>query len=153
MANADSVAQFTLDSFGNGRIGFASAVSLSATGNAVATIPFLSGGLTKNTAVANSGGVILRRITLNNPSATLSNANVSITTSNDGNISNAVVASTVLSNLTAAGTYVDLTIAAPYSTNTAVSGVTTNALFLNVNTASGNNNTVNISVFGDVVTF
>jgi hypothetical protein len=153
MANPDSVSQFYLDSFGNSRIGFASAVSLSATGNAVATIPFLSGGLTKNSAVANSGGVILRRITLNNPSATVSNANVSILTSNDGNTSNAVVLNALLSNLTAAGTFTDLTIAAPYLANTVVSGLNTNALFVKVNTASGNNNTVNISVFGDVVTF
>jgi len=153
MANADSVSQFYLDSFGNGRIGFATNVSLSATGNAVATIPFLSGGLTKGSNVATSGSVIVRRVTINNPSATVSNANVSITTSNDGNTSNAVVLNALLSNLTVAGTFTDLTINAPYLANTVVSGLNTNALFLNVNTASGNNNTVNIAVFGDVVNF
>ena len=153
MANADSVAQFYLDSFGNGRIGLATNVSLVATGNAVATIPLLSGGLTQGSNVATSGAVIVRRVTVNNPSATVSNANVSILTSNDGNTSNAVVLNALLSNLTAAGTFTDLTIAAPYLANTVVSGSNTNALFVKVNTASGNNNTVNFAVFGDVVTF
>jgi hypothetical protein len=59
----------------------------------------------------------------------------------------------LLSTLTAAGTFTDLTIAAPYLANTVVSGLNTNALFVKVNTASGNNNTVNFAVFGDVVTF
>ena len=100
-----------------------------------------------------SGSVIIRRITVNNPSGSIASANVSITTSNDGNTSNAVVASVVLANVTATGTYQDLTIASPYSTTTAISGVNTSALFVNVNTASGNNNTVTIAVYGDVVQF
>lgn len=153
MANPDSVAQYYLDSFGNGRIGVVQATQLNTAGNAVVTIPLLVGGLTKGGAVSNSGGVIVRRITVNNPTGSVASANVSITTSNDGNTSNAVVASVVLANLTATGLYQDLTIASPYSANTVVSGYNTNALYVNVNTASGNSNTVTICVYGDVVSF
>ena len=83
----------------------------------------------------------------------MASANISITTSKDGNISNVVVANVVLSGITAAGTYQDLNIAVPYNTNTAVTGFTTQALFVNVTTATGNSNTADIVVFGDVVSF
>ena len=129
------------------------ATSLNTAGNAVIAIPLLVGGLTKGNTTVSSGSVIVRRITVNNPSGSIASANVSITTSNDGNTSNAVVASVVLANLTTTATYQDLTIASPYSTTTAISGVNTSALFVNVNTASGNNNTVTIAVYGDVVQF
>ena len=153
MANPDSVGQFNLDSFGNGRIGSIQATQFNTAGNAVITIPLLSGGMTKGAAVSSSGAVIIRRITINNPSGSLASANVSITTSNDGNASNAVVANVVLGNLTSTGLYQDLTVASPYSTTTAVSGYNTNALYVNINTASGNANTASIQVYGDVVSF
>jgi hypothetical protein len=152
MANPDSVAQYYLDSFGGGRIASVQATQLNTTGNAVVTIPILSGGLTKGANVGSSGGVIIRRITVNNPTGSVSTANVSITTSNDGNASNAVVASVALANLTGTGTYQDLTIASPYTGNV-VSGYNTNALYVNVGTASGNGNVVSIQVYGDVVSF
>ena len=137
MANPDSVSQYYLDSFGNGRIGSIQATQFNTAGNAVITIPLLSGGMTKGAAVSSSGAVII----------------VSITTSNAGNASNAVVANVVLGNLTATGLYQDLTVASPYSTTTAVSGYNTNALYVNINTASGNANTASIQVYGDVVSF
>ena len=93
MANPDSVAQYYLDSFGNGRLGVVQATQLNTAGNAVIAIPFLNGGLTKGSSAVSSGSVIIRRITVNNPSGSVASANVSITTSNDGNTSNAVVAS------------------------------------------------------------
>jgi len=153
MANPDAVAQLYLDSFGNGRIGSAQAVSLSTVANATVAIPLLVGGLTNSGNVVGSGAVILRRITVNNPSGSLSSANVSITTSNDGNTSNAVVAVTNLANLTAAGRYQDLTIASPYSTTTAITGNVTSALYVNVSAASGNTNVASFNVYGDVVQF
>ena len=153
MANPDSVSQLYLDSFGNGRIGSAQVVSLATVANAVATIPFVNGGLTNSGAVTGSGAVILRRITVNNPTGAVSSAYVTITTSNDGNASNAVVANVALSNMTATGRYQDLTIAQPYLSNTVVSGSVTSALYVNVTTASGNANTVNFQVYGDVVQF
>ena len=150
MANPDSVSQFTLDSFGQGRIATVSATTLNTAGNAVVALPFLSGGLTKGAATANSGSVIVRRITVCNPSGTVAGANVSITTSNDGNISNAVVGNTVLSSVSGVNTFQDLTISGG---NVCVSGYTTQALYVNINTVAGNANTVDIRVYGDVVSF
>ena len=83
MANSDSVAQYYLDSFGNGRIGVVQATQLNTAGNAVVTIPFLSGGLTNAGAAAGSGSVIVRRVTVSNPSGSIASANISITTSNE----------------------------------------------------------------------
>ena len=155
MSSADAVAQLTLDSFGYGRVALIRATPLNTTGNAVIAIPFLGGGLTAGGAVANSGGVIVRRITIQNPSGSVSSANIAISVQSNGNIAsaNAVVANVVLSTITATGMYQDLTVAGAYGANTAVSGSTTSALYVNVNTASGNNNTVDIAVFGEVVSF
>ena len=65
--------------------------------------------------------------------------------------SNVVVANVVLSSVSAGGKYQDLTVA--YPANTEISGNQTQALYVNVNTASGNSNTVDIVVYGQVVSF
>ena len=156
MANSDSLGQFYLDSIGYGRVAYIKATALNTTGNGTVTgvaIPFLSGGLTNAGAAVGSGQIVLRRVTIQNPTGSMASANISITTSKDGNISNAVVANVVLSGITGAGTYQDLNIAVPYNTNTAVTGYTTQALYVNVTTAAGNANTADIVVFGDVVSF
>jgi hypothetical protein len=157
MANPDSVSQYYLDSFGNGRIAVSQTATFNTTGNATVTgikLPFLGGGLTNANATVGSGGVIVRRVTVNNPIGNISNVIISVTTSSDGNISNAVVANTTLSNLTGPGTYQDLTIASPYNSSSAITGFTTQALYVNVNTGSGNvANTATIAVYGDVVSF
>lgn len=150
MANSDSVGQFNLDSFGRGRIAYIRATSLNTAGNAVITLPILSGGLTNGGAVANSGGVIIRQVTVSNPTGSVASANVSIGTTNDG--ANLVVANVTLSTVSATGKYQDLTVASPY-TSTVVSGNVTQCLYVNVNTASGNANTVDICVYGEVVSF
>ena len=152
MASADSVAQNTAANFGNYAIGVATGVPLNATGNAVVAIPILSGGLTLGAAANSSGQVIVRRITAQNASANVALGNVSILTTNDGNASNAVVAASLLSNLTTASNYQDLTIASPYSTTTTLNGFTVQALFVKVNTAVANA-TVDIRVYGDTVSF
>ena len=152
MANPDAVAQNTAVNFGNYAIASASAVSLATTGNAIVALPILIGGLTQGNAVVNSGGVIVRRVTVQNPGGNVAAANVAILTSSDGNTSNAVVASVVLANLTTTGTYQDLTVATPYSTTTSLSGLTVQALFVKINTASANG-TVDIRVYGDTVNF
>ena len=154
MASCDAVGQLYLDSFGSGRIGVTTAANISATGNAVITIPLLGGGLTNGGAIANSGGVIIRRITVQNPTGNVATANIAISTQSTGNVAtaNAVVANVVLSNLTGPGTWQDLTIAGGFGANTAVSGNTTSALYVNVNTANSNG-TIDIRVYGDVVSF
>ncbi len=154
MSNADSVAQLTLENFGNGRIGIAKTVSLATTGNAVVTIPILGGGLTNAGAVAGSGAVIVRRVTVQNPTGNVAAANVAISISSTGNVAtaNAVVGNVVLSNLTGAGTYQDLTVAGGFAANTVVNGNSTQCLYVNINTGSSNG-TVDIAVYGDVVSF
>jgi len=150
MASPDSVSQNTQDSFGSYRIAFAPALSIAATGNAVAALAILSGGI-------GSGSYIIRRITVANPANTaggtvpsLATANVTILTSNDGNTSNAVTtaAGQLLGNVTAVNTWQDLTLVA----GAATSAYTANALFVKVGVASANTS-VNISVWGDVVSF
>jgi hypothetical protein len=148
MANPDSVSQNTAVNFGNYAIAGTTAASLAATGNAVVALPILSGGLTAGNAVVSSGAVIVRRVTIQNPSANVSTGNISILTSNDGNVSNAVVANVVLSSLTGTGTFQDVAISGG---NVIVSGYNSQALFLKVNTAVAG--TVDIRVYGDTVNF
>jgi uncharacterized repeat protein (TIGR01451 family) len=116
--------------------------------NAVITIPLLSGGLTNSGNTTTSGAVIVRRVTVQNPSGSIASANVSIGSTNDG--ANLVTANTVLSSVSAGGKFQDITSTA---TTTVISGNVTQCLYVNVNTASGNNNTVDIIVWGDVVNF
>ena len=75
MANPDSLSQYTLDSIGNGRIAIATATQINTSGNAAIAIPLLSGGLTKGAATANSGSVIVRRISVVNPFGSVASAN------------------------------------------------------------------------------
>ena len=120
--------------------------TLNTSGNAVITIPILNGGLTNSGNATTSGAVIVRRVTIQNPSGSVASANVSIGTTNNG--ANLITANTVLTSLSAGGTFQDIT-----PTATLVSGNTTQCFYVNVNTASGNANTVDICVWGDVVNF
>lgn len=151
MASADAVGRLYPDSFGNFAIG-AARVSVATTGNAVVAIPILSGGLTNSGNAATSGSVIIRRITVQNPNANVSTANIAVTISSTGDMAgaNAVVANVVLSNLSAVGRWQDLTVAGAFGANTTVSGNSTSALYVNVNTAVSGG-AVDIKVYGDVV--
>jgi hypothetical protein len=104
--------------------------------------------LTAGNAVVSSGAVIVRRVTIQNPSANVSTGNISILTSSDGNVSNAVVANVVLSSLTGTGTFQDVAISGG---NVIVSGYNSQALFLKVNTNVAG--TIDIRVYGDTVNF
>ena len=111
-------------------------------------IPILSGGLTNSGNAATSGSIIVRRVTVQNPSGSVASANISIGTTGDG--ANLVTANTVISSVSAAGKYQDI---ASTATSSAVVGNVTQCFYVNVNTASGNANTVDIVVWGDVVSF
>ena len=148
MANPDSVGQNTPDSFGNYAIASAQGVSLATTGNAVVALPILRGGLTAGNSVATSGAVIVRRVTIQNPSANVGTGNITILSSNDGNTSNAVVAAVTLSSLTGTGTFQDVAISGG---NVIVSGYNTQALYVKVGTAVAG--TVDVRVYGDTVNF
>lgn len=148
MANPDAVGQNTPDSFGNYAIASATGVSLATTGNAVVSLPILKGGLTAGNSVATSGVIIVRRVTIQNPSANVSTGNITILSSNDGNTSNAVVAAVTLGSLTGTGTFQDVAISGG---NVIVSGYNTQALYVKVGTAV--TGTVDIRVYGDTVNF
>lgn len=150
MSNINAVGRETQNNFGNYRIAVVAGQTLAATGNAVVALPVLAGGI-------QGGSFILRRITVSNPSniaggsvMNIAAANITILTSNDGNTSNAVTtaAGQTLGNVTAANTWQDLTLVS----GAASTAYTANALFVKVGTAVANA-AVNISVFGDVVTF
>lgn len=123
------------DKFGRYAIGEAFGVSVTATGNAVATIPILGG-----------TQYIIRQITVTNANATINTANITIITSSDGNATNAVSNNVVLANVTSTSTYQDLGLVAGTLTGTYTAG----ALFVKVNTAV-TNGTCDITVFGDVI--
>lgn len=155
MASPKALHSATGAQFSRYLIAAANGVSVAATGNAVVAMPILDGGLTNGGGAANSGGVIVRQVTIQNPSTGLVNtANVAILTTSDGNTSNAVVSTAKLANLTATGKFQDLTVASPYNLTTAVTGDVAQALFVYVSAtglpASG---TVDVRVYGDVVNF
>jgi len=77
-------------------------------------------------------------------------ANVTILTSNDGNTANSVTTNVgqTLANISGANTWQDLTLVAA----TASTAYTANALFVKVGVGV-TNAAVNISVFGDVISF
>jgi hypothetical protein len=151
MANPNAVGSNTPDSFGTYAIGRATGVSLATVGNAVVAIPLLQGGLTNAGALAGSGEVIIRRVTVQNANASASLANVNITTTNDGNTSNAVVATVSLANLTAVNRFQDLAVASPYALTTTINGANTSALYVNVTNAASA--IVDIRIYGDTVSF
>jgi hypothetical protein len=151
MASADAVGQNLPDSFGNYAIARVTGASLATAGNAVVAIPFFQGGLTNGNTLAGSGQVIIRRVTVQNANASASLANVNITTTNDGNTSNAVVATVSLANLTAVNRFQDLVVASPYALTTTVNGANTSALYLNVTNAASA--IVDIRIYGDSVSF
>ena len=150
MSNVDSVSQFTADSFSNIRIGVVRGVTLNTSGNGATTnitVPILSGGLTNGGGVSNSGGIIVRRVTVQNPSGSIASANITVCQYN--NSTGNVVTAAVLSSVSGVGTFQDLTTGA----NVFVSGANTSCLYVTVNTVAGNTNTCDITVWGDVVSF
>ena len=134
--NSNHVGSLYPDNFGNMLIGTTSTpVGLGNTGNAVATIPTIG------------TSYIVRRITVANANGSVALANVTIINSSDGAVANAVSNAVVLANITGTTKYQDLGLTA----NTATT-IYSGSLFVCVNTGAAANNTVDISVYGDIVT-
>lgn len=147
MANSDSLSQQTADVVSNYRIGIARGVTLNTVQAGLVTIPILGGGLTNGGAAGNSGGIIVRRITVQNPTGSLASTVITVGTSS-GDTSIVSLANGNLSAVTSNATFKDMTTTATY-----VAGSTTQCIYVNVTTASGNSNTADIVVWGDVVKF
>jgi len=134
--NSNHVGSLYPDSFGSIAVGTSNPpIPMGNTGNAIATIATIG------------TSYIVRRITASNANGSIAAANVTIFTSNDGNLANAVSNATVLSNITGTTKYQDLALTA----NTATT-IYSGSLFVCVNTGAAANNTVDITVYGDVVT-
>jgi hypothetical protein len=134
--NANNVGARYPDSFGNFLIGVTpNPIGLGNTGNAVATIPTVG------------TSYIVRRISVAGANGSVALANVTIINSSDGAVANAVSNAVVLANVTGTTKYQDLNLTA----NTATT-VYTGSLFVCVNTGAAANNSVEISVYGDIVT-
>jgi len=110
-------------------------IYMGATGNAVATL-----------AQSNNTSFIVRRVTVAKASGSVALANVTILTSNDGNTSNAVTNAAALTTITGSTKFQDL----PLST-AAASTVYSGSLYVYIGTAAAANNSVEITVYGDVV--
>lgn len=149
MSNANRVGAAGPQLFGNYLIASGIA-NTGAASNTAGTLPILSGGLTNGGAVANSGAVIVRRVTFCSPTGNISNANVSVLTSSDGNASNAVVSNFKLTTLNAANKWQDGNIASTYLT-TEVTGDQTSALWVVVASAGATAGNVQVNVYGDVI--
>jgi len=133
--NANHVGALYPSNFGNFLIGATpTPIGLGNTGNAVATIPTVG------------TSYIVRRITVSQANGTVAAANVTIINSSDGAVANAVSNAVVLANVTGTTKYQDLNLTA----NTATT-IYSGSLFVCVNTAAAANNTVDISVYGDIV--
>lgn len=135
--NANHVGALYPDQFGSFAVcTTTSPIYLGATGNAVATL-----------AQNNNSSFIVRRVTVANASGSVALANVTILTSSDGNTSNAVTNAAALSTVTGATKFQDLALS-----TAAASTVYSGPLYVYVGTAAAANNSVDITVFGDVVT-
>lgn len=134
--NSNHVGSLYPDNFGNVLIGSTSTpIGLGNTGNAVATIPTIG------------TSYIVRRITVANANGSVAAANVTIINSSDGAVANAVSNAVVLANITGTTKYQDMGLTA----NTATT-IYSGSLFVCVNTGAAANNSVEISVYGDIVT-
>lgn len=132
--NANNVGARYPDSFGSFAIANSVPVYLGATGNAIATLSTVG------------SSYIVRRVTVAGASGSVALANVTILTSNDGNTSNAVTNAAALTTVTGSTKFQDL----PLST-AAASTVYSTSLYVYVGTAAAANNSVEITVYGDVV--
>jgi len=133
--NANNVGARYPDSFGNFALSNAQPIYLGATGNAVATLATVG------------STYIVRRVTVAGASGSVALANVTILTSSDGNTSNAVTNAAALTTVSSTTKFQDLALSTAAGT-TVYSG----ALYVYVGTAAAANNSVEITVYGDVVT-
>jgi hypothetical protein len=134
--NANHVGSLFPNGFGNFALGRAVTVNVGTVANAVAQI-----------AIVGASSYIVRRITVANANKSIAAANVTVTTSNDGNTSNAVASLTTLSNVTSTTRFQDLTLAAGAATTVYTAG----SLYVNI-PAAVSGGTCDIAIYGDVVT-
>jgi hypothetical protein len=148
MSSASHVGANSPGQFGRYAIASARGVSLGSTGNAVANLAVLGGGLSNSGSTATSGQAIARQIVVRNPSANVSTTTISIGYSSDG--ANLWANNQSLSTLTAVNKYQDLVLSATANT-TCLNGNVSSVLYVNVNSNAVANAVCDIYVFGEIV--
>jgi len=128
--------------FGQYRIASAFA-NIAATGNAVANLSILGGGITVTGGAYTVRRVLFSDLNLGNINA----GNVQIISSNDGNQGNAITGNTLLSSLTGNLTFQEAALNA--TANSTLQSA--QCLFLSVNTANASGTSLLVSVYGDIV--
>lgn len=149
MSNANRVGSYTAEYFDGFAIAQATGVSLAALGNAVANCSVLGGGLTGSGNTATSGQAIVRKITVQNPSVSLSTTSISVGYSTDG--ANLWANNQTLTLITGTNKYQDLVLSTT-ANSTCLNGNISSTLFVNVNANAVANATCDIVVYGAIVT-
>lgn len=147
MSNANRVGSFTQGYFSSVLLGSAIGVSTSATGNAIANIAILSGGLSNSGSTQTSGMAVVRRITVVNPSTDLSTVSISVGSDSSGG--SLVANAAALSTLTAINKYQGLTLSNSANT-TCLNGNVSSCLFVNQTANTVASGTYDIYIYGDV---
>lgn len=142
MANQNDLASYTQRDLDYWKLATVTC-TLAATGNAVANLAIMGGG------VSGTGGCYaVRRVTaINLGMGNIALGQVCILSSNDGVNTNAITVNSALSSLTANNTYQDLTLATGISTTLQTSSV----LYVDVQTANATATSVIFDVYGHLV--
>lgn len=142
MSSADNLSSYTPISFDYYKLATVTC-TLATTGNAIANLAILSGGVT-----GSGGCYAVRRVTaVNLGMGNIALGQVCILSSNDGVNTNAITVNSALTSLTANNTYQDLTLASGISTTLQTSSV----LYVDVQTANATATSVIFDVWGHVV--
>jgi hypothetical protein len=147
MSNANRVGSFTQTSFSSVLLGSAIGVSTAETGNAIANIAILSGGLSNSGSTQTSGMAAVRRITVVNPNSDISTVSISVGSNSTGG--SLVANAAALSALSAINTYQNLTPSLSANT-TCLNGNVSSCLYVNQTANTVANGTYDIYIYGDV---
>jgi len=142
MSSINNLSSQYPSAFGQAKIasGFA---NLAATGNAVANLAILGGGITQT-----GGAWTARRvIAVNLGNGNVAPANVSLCGSQDGNQANTITGNVLLSSLSANNTFQEVTM--PAAANTTVFSF--QSLSVIVNTANSSATNILFNVYGDII--
>lgn len=147
MSSANRVGSLLPTGFGQFLLG-RTQVSTTSTGNAVANIAILGGGLSNSGATANSGSAIVRRFVAANPSADLSTVTISVGTNTSG--SSLYANAQNLTGCSAVNRFQDLTLSATGNT-VPLNGNIAAVLYVNVTANAVANGTFDLLAYGDVI--
>lgn len=148
MSSANRVGGNLPTSFGQYLLGRATNISTTSTGNAVANIAILGGGLSNSGATANSGSAILRRLVAVDASTDLSTVTISVGTNTSG--SSLYANAQNLTGCSAVNRFQDLTLSATGNT-VPLNGNIAAVLYVNVTANAVANGTFDLLAYGDVI--